>query len=94
VLSTTELFNGWIGERVIAYVLRPGGPPTSSAPEGESGPLVYPLGVGTNGGFLKGFDDRGIVVDSGRRRLDNPPAHIEELHFIPWSAILELKLAW
>jgi hypothetical protein len=88
MLGTTELFNGWIGEHVIAYVLRPGGPPTSSAPEGESGPLAYPLGVGTNGGVLKGFDERGIVVDSGTRALDT-----EELHFIPWSAILDLKLA-
>jgi hypothetical protein len=50
--------------------------------------MVYPLGVGTNGGLLKGFDERGIIVDSGNlgdRRT-------EELHFIPWSAILDLKL--
>jgi hypothetical protein len=93
MLDSTELFESWIEERVIAYVLRPGGPPMSSAPEGESDPLAYPLGVGTDAGILKGFDDRGIVVDSGRRRLSNPPANIEELHFIPWSAILDLKLA-
>ncbi len=59
----------------------------SSAPEGQSGPIAYPAGVGTNGGVLKGFDERGIVVDSG-----NPAADIEEFHFIPWSAILDLKL--
>ena len=55
--------------------------------EGESGDLAYPLGVGTNGGVLRGFDERGIVVDSGSRFSDT-----EELHFIPWSAILDLKL--
>jgi hypothetical protein len=88
MFDSTELFNGWIGEQVIAYVLRPGGPPTTSAPGGESGPLAYPLGIGTNGGVLKGFDERGIVVDSGSRM-----ANAEELHFIPWSAILDLKLA-
>jgi hypothetical protein len=87
MLDPTELFNGWIGEEVIAYVLRPGGPPTSAAPEGEGGPLAYPLGVGTNGAVLKGFDERGIVVDSSNRYTNT-----EELHFIPFSAILDLKL--
>jgi len=88
MLDTTELLNGWIGKRVIAYALAPGGPPTSSAPGGESGSIrIAPAGVGTTGGVLKGFDDRGIIVDSG-----SPTANIEELHCIPWSAILDLKL--
>ena len=70
-------------------MLRPGGPPTSTAPEGAiGGALAYPLGVGTNGGILRGFDERGIVVVSGNRF-----ANTEEFHFIPWSAILDLKLA-
>jgi hypothetical protein len=91
IFDTTELFNGWVGKEVIAYVLRPGGPPTSTAPEeGESGGgLAYPLGVGTKGDVLRGFDERGIVVDSGSRF-----SNTEELRFIPWSALfLELKLA-
>jgi hypothetical protein len=67
-------------------VLKPGGPPRA-AREGEGGPLAYPLGVGTNGGILKGFDERGIVVDSANRFTNT-----EELHFIAWSAILDLKL--
>ena len=84
MLDTTELFNGWIGEEVTARVLSLGGPPVE--PEG-AGPIAYPLGIGTNGGVLKGFDERGIVVDSANRF-----ANTEELHFIPWSAILDLKL--
>jgi hypothetical protein len=87
MVDTTQLFNNWIGENVIAYVLRPGGPPTGISPEGEPGPIGYPLGVGTNGGVLKGFDERGIIVDSG-----NPMEGVEEIHFIPWSAILDLKI--
>jgi len=27
MIDTTELFNGWIGEEIMAYVLRSGGPP-------------------------------------------------------------------
>jgi hypothetical protein len=87
MLDPTDLFDGWIGEEVTARVLAPGGPPTTSAEEGKGGPIAYPLGVGTNGGVLQGFDERGIVVDSGNRVTNT-----EELHFIPFSAILDLKL--
>ncbi len=54
----------------------------------DRGALAYSLGVGTNGGILRGFDERGIVVVSGNRF-----ANTEEFHFIPWSAILDHKLA-
>jgi len=82
MLDPTELFNGWIGEEVTARVISLGGPPV----EGTN-TIAYPLGVGRNGGVLKGFDERGIVVDSSNRFTN-----IEELHFIPFSAILDLKL--
>jgi hypothetical protein len=74
MLDTTELFNGWIGEEVIARVLSLGGPPVE--PEG-AGPIAYPLGVGTNGGVLKGFDERGIVVDSRKAFSNLQPCEVE-----------------